>query len=85
MVHGKVQGNVENKIMKATIDDIKQELWLRLREKKHIVWETKDGQQIPIQDLSDTHLINIIDCCDGTKYDFQTRLEQAIQSELLNG
>lgn len=27
MVHGKV----ENKIMKATIDDIKQELWFRLR------------------------------------------------------
>lgn len=71
--------------MKASIDDIKKELWLRLREKKHIVWETKDGQQIPIQDLSDTHLINIIDCFEGAKYDFLNLLEQYIQSELLNG
>ena len=76
---------MENKIMKATIDDITQELWFRLREKKYIVWETKDGQQIPIQDLSDTHLINIIKCCDGTNYDFQTLLEQEIKSEYLNG
>lgn len=72
-------------MLKATIDDIKQELWFRLREKKYIVWETKDGQQIPIKDLSDTHLINIINCLDGTNYDFQTLLEQEVQSELLNG
>lgn len=71
--------------MKATIDDIKQELWFRLRENKSIVWETKDGQQIPIQDLSDTHLLNIINCFDGTNYDFQTLLEHEIQSECLNG
>lgn len=72
-------------MVKASIDDITQELWLRLREKKYIVWETKDGKQIPIQDLTEEHLINIINCTYGTNYDFQTFLEQEIHSEFLNG
>ena len=72
-------------MVKASIDDITQELWLRLREKKYIVWETKDGKQIPIQDLTEEHLINIINCIYDTNYDFQTFLEQEIHSECLNG
>ena len=72
-------------MVKASIDDIIQELRSRLREKKYIVWETADGKQIPIQDLTDQHLINIINWANSTKFDFQTFLEQEIHSECLNG
>lgn len=85
MVHGKVQGNAENKIikhnMKATLEDLKRELWFRLRENKSIVWVTKDGREIPINELSDTHLLNIITILKGK----QTISEQEIKSECLNG
>lgn len=67
--------------MKATIEDLKKELWFRLRENKCIVWTTKDGREIPINELTDTHLFNIIESfCDK-----QTRLEQKTLSEFLNG
>ena len=44
----------------ATIRDLELELWLRSRDKGEIVWQTKSGEIIPIQKMSDTHLFNAI-------------------------
>lgn len=46
--------------MKADLKDLLNERWLRMRERGEIVWTTKDGEEIPIKELSDTHLDNII-------------------------
>ena len=51
---------MENKI--ATIEDLLKELWLRKRNSGGIVWKTKNGEEIPIKDVSDSHLINAINC-----------------------
>ena len=34
--------------MKATIQDLIQEQWLRKRDAGEIVWETENGDKIPI-------------------------------------
>ena len=44
--------------MKATIKDLELELWLRKRERGEIVWTTKSGAEIPINEMSDTHIEN---------------------------
>lgn len=49
-------------MVEATLDDLELELWLRQREKKEIVWVTKQGMQIPINDMTDDHIINAINC-----------------------
>ena len=67
--------------MKATIEDLKKELWFRLRENKCIVWITKDGREIPINELTNTQLYNIIE---SFCYK-QNQLEQKTLSEWLNG
>lgn len=46
----------------ATLDDLELELWLRQRARKEIVWVTKQGIQIPINDMTDDHIINAINC-----------------------
>ena len=48
--------------MKATVDDLRKELWLRNREK--LVWETKNGQLIPLKLMSEEHLENAINYFD---------------------
>ena len=48
--------------MKATVDDLRRELWLRKREK--LVWETKNGQLIPLTLMSEEHLENAINYFD---------------------
>ena len=40
--------------------DLRLEMWLRARESGKLVWTTKDGRQIPLKDMSDTHLINAL-------------------------
>ena len=42
-------------------DDLVLELWLRLREIGAVAWKTKDGKVIPVKDLGNNHLLNIID------------------------
>ena len=48
--------------MRATVDDLRKELWLRNREK--LVWETKNGQLIPLKLMSEEHLENAINYFD---------------------
>ena len=43
---------------KATIQDLKLELWLRQRNSGSIIWTTKDGKNIPIKYMDTDHLIN---------------------------
>lgn len=45
---------------KAGLQDLKLELWLRLRESGAIRWTTINGDSIPINNMSDRHLINAI-------------------------
>ncbi len=44
----------------ATLNDLLKEKWLREREQDEIKWTTKKGAEIPIKDLTDEHLANII-------------------------
>jgi hypothetical protein len=44
----------------AAIKDFELELWLRKRESGTLVWKTKQGDLIPIKNMSDTHIINTI-------------------------
>lgn len=45
---------------RATIQDLKLELWLRQRNSSSIIWTTKDGKNIPIKDMDNNHLINAL-------------------------
>ena len=46
----------------ANLDDLILERWLRQRESKKIIWETKDGLRLPIQEMTDSHLKNAVEC-----------------------
>ena len=48
--------------MNADIEDIRLELWFRMRNLGILRWETKDGNIIPIKDMSISHLKNICKC-----------------------
>lgn len=46
--------------MIATIEDLKLEQFLRNRNSGKLVWKTKEGKIIPLKELSDEHLTNIL-------------------------
>lgn len=43
--------------MNATLEDIKQEIWLRMRNSGDLIWKSK-GREIPIKDMELSHLLN---------------------------
>lgn len=45
---------------RATIQDLKLELWLRQRNSSSIIWTTKDGKNISIKDIDNNHLVNAL-------------------------
>lgn len=45
---------------RATIQDLKLELWLRQRSSGSIIWTTKDGKNISIKDMDNNHLVNAL-------------------------
>ena len=49
--------------MKATLEDLIKERWLRSRNEGTLVWVTKKGAEIPIKDMTDEHLENAIKHC----------------------
>lgn len=46
--------------MIATIDDIRLEQFLRNRNSGKLIWKTKEGKMIPLKELSNEHLTNIL-------------------------
>ena len=46
--------------MIATIEDLKLEQFLRNRNSGKLIWKTKEGKIIPLKELSDEHLTNIL-------------------------
>ena len=45
--------------MRAELNDLYKELWLRRRNSGELVWKSKSGD-IPIKDMTDEHLNNAI-------------------------
>lgn len=46
--------------MKATVNDLVMELWLRRRDSGELKWAMKDGLEIPIKNMTEAHLKNAI-------------------------
>ena len=53
--------------MIATIEDLRLEQFLRNRNSGKLVWKTKEGRIIPLKEVSDEHLQNIIKVCSKNK------------------
>ena len=62
--------------IKATLDDLKLEAWLRNREKERIVWTTKVGFDIAINKMTDTHLANTIAMLERQEEEASRRLDE---------
>ena len=60
--------------MKAGIKDLKMELWLRRRDEGLIKWTTRDGKEIPIKDMTITHLQNTVKMLEREEIDWDTYL-----------
>lgn len=65
--------------MKASLFDLQLERWLRARNNGSIVWTTKEGNQVPIKDMTDTHLVNTINMLERKSVE-ELELEEAIAS-----
>lgn len=61
--------------MKAGIKDLKMELWLRRRDEGLIKWTTRDGKEIPIKDMTITHLQNTVKMLEREEIDWDTYLD----------
>lgn len=65
--------------MKASLFDLQLERWLRARNNGDLVWTTKEGNQVPIKSMSDTHLVNTINMLERKSIE-EIELEEAIAS-----
>lgn len=45
-------------MVEATLSDLRLELWLRKRDS--LYWETREGKQIPLKQMSTEHIINAL-------------------------
>lgn len=54
---------MDKEVKHANLNDLERELWIRMRNEGLIAWTTKDGQTIPIKDLTLKHLYNIVKYC----------------------
>ena len=53
--------------MIATIEDLRLEQFLRNRNSGKLIWKTKEGRVIPLKELSDEHLTNILNAYSRNK------------------
>lgn len=67
--------------MKASLFDLQLERWLRARNNGDIVWTTKEGNQIPIKSMSDTHLVNTINMLERKSKEAETSIIEEIELE----
>lgn len=66
-------------MINATLQDLLLEKWLRQRESGSLVWTTKDGKVIPIKELTDQHLLNIVNMLIYNEQVKQEREEEAAE------
>lgn len=62
-------------MIKADYEALKMEQFLRLRERGELVWVTKSKKVIPIKNLSDEHLANIINIFESEEMDLWEGLD----------
>ena len=61
--------------IKANINDLRLELWLRRRNANEIVWTTKSGEKIPINQMTNEHIINAIALAERIEEEISQRCE----------
>ena len=52
-------------MIQADYEDIEREYWYRMRNSGELSWLTKDRKFIPIKDLTNKHLVNILKFLNG--------------------
>jgi hypothetical protein len=52
----------------ATTQDILMEIWLRERNSGEIVWRTRNGNNVAINEMTDTHLKNVLNMLERNEH-----------------